>query len=66
MLNLLISLLIRLFFQRPPGIAPGQQAGDLTDVFEQLQASAYGRRMKRSTSAPKNQVVPKDDFEFSL
>lgn len=66
MLNLLISILIRLFFQRPPGIAPGQRAGDQTAVFEQLEASAYGRRFRRPSRTPKTSVLPLDDFEFSL
>lgn len=66
MLNLLISILIRLFFQRPPSIAPGQRAGDQTAVFEQLEASVYGRRMRRPTPTPRNPVAPQDDFEFSL
>lgn len=66
MLNLLISILIRLFFQRPPGITPGQRAGDQTAVFEQLEASAYGRRFRRPTPTSRTSVVPQDDFEFSL
>lgn len=67
MLNILISLLIRLFFMRPPGIAPGQRAGELPDVFEELQALAYGRRIRRpAPSIISTPAAPKDDFEFSL
>jgi len=70
MLRLLISLLIRLFFRRPTGIAPGQKAGDFTDARERLEEAyclAHGKRYRRpSPSAPRPVFEANDDLHFSL
>ena len=70
MLRLLISLLIRLFFQRPAGIRPGQEAGNINDVLERLEEAyciAHGKRYRRPPPrAPRPAFAPIDDFDFSL
>lgn len=71
MLKLLISLLIRLFFKRPAGIAPGQKAGDFTDARERLEEAyciAHGKRYRRPpASAPKPAFEANaDNLHFSL
>ena len=70
MFALLIKLLIRLLFQRPAGIQPGQKAGDISETLNRLDeayCAAHGRRYHRPrTPAPRPMVVPPDDFDFSL
>ena len=70
MLKLLISLLIRLFFRRPEGIAPGQKAGDFTNMHERLEEAyclAHGKRYRRPpASTPKPVFEANDDLHFSL
>ena len=70
MFNLLISLLIRLFFRRPAGIAPGQKAGGITEAQERLEEAycvAHDKRYKRpATSAPKPVFEANNDLDFSL
>jgi len=70
MLKLLISLLIRLFFRRPAGIAPGQKAGDFTNMHERLEEAyclAHGKRYRRPpASTPKPVFEANDDLHFSL
>jgi hypothetical protein len=70
MLRLLISLLIRLFFRRPAGIAPGQKACGITDAQERLEEAyciAHGKRYRRPPpSAPKPVFEANNDFDFSL
>ena len=70
MLNLLISLLIRLFFRLPEGIAPGQKAGDFTNMHERLEEAyclAHGKRYRRPpASTPKPVFEANDDLHFSL
>ena len=70
MLKLLISLLIRLFFRRPAGIAPGQRAGGITEAQERLEeayCATHGKRSKRpATSAPKPVFEANNDLDFSL
>ena len=70
MFNLLISLLIRLFFRRPAGIAPGQKAGGITEAQERLEEAyceAHGKRYRRpAPSVPKPGFEVNNDFDFSL
>ena len=70
MLKLLISLLIRLFFRRPAGIAPGQRAGGITEAQERLEeayCAAHGKRYRRpAPSVPKPGFEVNNDFDFSL
>lgn len=70
MLKLLISLLIRLFFRLPEGIAPGQKAGDFTNMHERLEEAyclAHGKRYRRPpASTPKPVFEANDDLHFSL
>ena len=70
MLKLLISLLIRLFFKRPAGIAPGQKAGDFTDARERLEEAyclAHGKQYRRPSRSAKMPVFEaNDDLHFSL
>lgn len=70
MFNLLISLLIRLFFRRPAGIAPGQKAGGITEAQERLEEAycvAHDKRYRRrAPSAPKPVFEANNDLNFSL
>ncbi len=70
MLRLLIMILIRLFFQRPAGIRPGQMAGDISETLNRLDeayCAAHGKHCHRPRApAPRPMVLPPDDFEFSL
>ena len=70
MFALLIKLLIRIFFQRPAGIRPGQKAGDISDTLNRLDeayCAAHGKRYHRPrATSPRPMAIPADDFEFSL
>ena len=70
MFALLIKLLIRIFFQRPAGIRPGQKAGDISEALNRLDeayCAAHGKRYHRSRApAPRTTAIPPDDFDFSL
>ena len=70
MFKLLISLLIRLFFRRPAGIAPGQKAGGITEAQERLEEAycvAHDKRYRRrAPCAPKPVFEANNDFDFSL
>ena len=70
MFNLLISLLIRLFFRRPAGIAPGQKAGGITEAQERLEEAycvAHDKRYRRrAPCAPKPVFEANNDLDFSL
>ena len=70
MLRLLISLLIQLFFRRPEGIAPGQKAGDITNLRERLEEAYCLEHGKRYRRPPPNATKPvfeaNDDLHFSL
>ena len=70
MFKLLISLLIRLFFKRPAGIAPGQKAGGITEAQERLEEAyceAHGKRYRRpAPSAPRPVFEANNDLDFSL
>ena len=70
MFKLLISLLIRLFFRRPAGIAPSQKAGGITEAQERLEEAycvAHDKRYRRrAPSAPKPVFEANNDLNFSL
>ena len=70
MFALLIKLLIRIFFQRPAGIGPGQKAGDISETLNRLDeayCAAHGKRYHRPRApAPRPMAIPADDFDFSL
>ncbi len=70
MFALLIKLLIRIFFQRPAGIRPGQKAGDISETLNRLAeayCAAHGKPYRRPrVPAPRPMAIPADDFDFSL
>ena len=70
MFALLIKLLIRIFFQRPAGIRPGQKAGDISDTLNRLDeayCAAHGKPYRRPRApALRPMAIPADDFDFSL
>ena len=70
MFALLIKLLIRIFFQRPAGIRPGQKACDISETLNRLDeayCAAHGKRYHRPRApAHRPASIPTDDFDFSL